>query len=105
VVCGLCVEACPKDAIRMDTGLHTPPEYTRQSFIYDSVKLLKGAEVMHPSDPWFRREGSGEPSHVHKEAHTRIGEGAQHKEVASAGKHGRVEVDTGKPVPVTRFLK
>ncbi|MHB8878416.1 MAG: NuoI/complex I 23 kDa subunit family protein [Myxococcaceae bacterium] len=107
VVCGLCVEACPKDAIRMDTGVHVPPEYNRQSFIYDAGKLLKGAEVMHPSDPWYRREGSGEPSHVHKEAHTRIGEASGHKLLAavSTGNHSRVEVDTAKPVPVTRFLK
>ena len=52
-----------------------------------------------------RREGSGEPSHGYKEAHTRIGEGNQVKAIASAGHHARVEVDTGKPVPVTRFLK
>ncbi len=93
VVCGFCVEACPKDAIRMDTFTHTPPEYSRQSFIYPVDKLLKGTAAVHPSDPWYRREGSGEPAHVHKEAHTRIGPA------------GRVEVDTGKPVPVTRFLK
>ena len=104
VVCGFCVEACPKDAIRMDTYVHVKPELTRRSFVYDANRLLAGAEVMHPSDPWYRRDGSGEPSHVHKEAHTRIGEASQHKAV-SAGSHPRVEVDTGKPVPVTRFLK
>ena len=29
VVCGLCVEACPCDAIRMDTGEHAQPTYRR----------------------------------------------------------------------------
>ena len=24
IVCGFCVEACTKDAIRMDTGTHAP---------------------------------------------------------------------------------
>ena len=75
IVCGLCVEACPKDAIRMDTYTHTKPEYNRQGFVYDIPKLLNGAPVSHPSDPWNKREGSEEPHHSHKEAHTRIGEG------------------------------
>ncbi|HEX8698815.1 MAG TPA: NADH-quinone oxidoreductase subunit I [Myxococcaceae bacterium] len=75
IVCGLCVEACPKDAIRMDTYTHTKPEYNRQGFVYDIPKLLTGAPVSHPSDPWNKREGSEEPHHTHKEAHTRIGEG------------------------------
>jgi NADH-quinone oxidoreductase subunit I len=75
IVCGLCVDACPKDAIRMDTHTHTPSEYNRQSFVYDIPKLLKGPPVTHPSDPWFKRESSEAPHHVHKEAHARIGDG------------------------------
>ena len=50
-------------------------EYNRQGFVYDIPRLLKGPAVIHPSDPWYKREGSEEPHHVHKEAHTRIGEG------------------------------
>ena len=99
IVCGLCVDACPKDAIRMDTYLHTPSEYTRKDFVYDIPKLLKGPPVSHPSDPWYKRGSSEQPDHVHKEAHTRIGEGA-----ARLG-GVLIEVDTSKPVPVTRFLK
>jgi NADH-quinone oxidoreductase subunit I len=76
IVCGLCVDACPKDAIRMDTYTHTPSEYTRQGFVYDIPKLLKGPAVTHPSDPWFKRGSSAPPDHVHKEAHTRITPGA-----------------------------
>jgi NADH-quinone oxidoreductase subunit I len=103
VVCGLCVDACPKDAIRMDTYMHTPSEYNRQAFVYDIPRLLKGPPVTHPSDPWFKRGSSEQPAHVHKEAHTRIGEGgsgAVAKLVAST-----VEVDTSKPVHVTKFIK
>ncbi len=33
VVCGYCVEACPEDAIRMDTYIRNTSSYTRQSMI------------------------------------------------------------------------
>ena len=72
VVCGLCVEACPKDAIRMDTGTHAPPAYERQGFLWGIDRLLTGAPVSHPSDPWNKRTDSTPPAHVHKEAHARI---------------------------------
>ncbi|MBZ4333758.1 NADH-quinone oxidoreductase subunit I [Corallococcus interemptor] len=114
IVCGLCVEACPKDAIRMDTYMHTPSEYNRQNFVYDIPKLLKGPAVSHPSDPWNKRESSTEPHHVHKEAHTRIGEGhADHghghaKQLgagpAKAGAGHAVVTQQG-PIQVTKFIK
>ena len=104
VVCGLCVDACPKDAIRMDTGLHTPSEYTRQGFVWDIPRLLRGPPVTHPSDPWFKRGGSEAPAHVHKEAHSRVGEGDPGYQAAlHAGP--RVEIDRRHLVPVTRFIK
>ena len=102
IVCGLCVDACPKDAIRMATYVHTPSEYSRQGFVYDIPKLLKGPPVTHPSDPWYKRGASSEPDHVHKEAHTRIGEGAVHVALPPGP---RIEVDHSNPVPVTKFLK
>jgi NADH-quinone oxidoreductase subunit I len=119
IVCGLCVDACPKDAIRMDTYMHTPSEYTRQNFVYDIPKLLKGPAVSHPSDPWNKRDGSEEPHHVHKEAHTRIGEGlvqlktphhlGAHDHHAPHGKgavaHGQTVVTQQGPIQVTKFLK
>jgi NADH-quinone oxidoreductase subunit I len=74
IVCGLCVEACPKDAIRMDTSKHAPSEYTRQGFVYDIPKLLNGPAVSHPSDPWQRRESSNAPEHQQIEPHARIGD-------------------------------
>jgi NADH-quinone oxidoreductase subunit I len=96
IVCGLCVDACPKDAIRMDTYTHTPSGESRASFVWDIPRLLQGPPVTHPSDPWFKRGNSEEPDDAHKEAHTRIA-------VLPAGKHW--EVDTTKPVHVTKFLK
>jgi NADH-quinone oxidoreductase subunit I len=109
IVCGFCVEACPKDAIRMDTYTHTPSEYTRKDFVWDIPRLLRGAPVSHPSDPWNKREGSEEPHHVHKEAHARIGDGlVQLKTPHGHGKElphsTRIEV-TDQQVPVTKFIK
>ena len=101
IVCGLCVDACPKDAIRMDTYTHTPSEYNRQGFVYDIPRLLKGPPVTHPSDPWFKRGSSSEPEHVAKEAHTRIGEGLVPLKL---GAGPRIEVDKTNPVAVTKFL-
>ena len=40
VFCGNCVEACPCDAIRMDTGEHARPGYTRESFVATLETLL-----------------------------------------------------------------
>ena len=40
VFCGLCVEACPCDAIRMDTGVYDITAYDRKSFVVDREKLL-----------------------------------------------------------------
>jgi NADH-quinone oxidoreductase subunit I len=40
VVCGLCAEACPCDAIRMDTGEHAKPTYRRADAVLDKEELL-----------------------------------------------------------------
>ncbi len=102
IVCGFCVDACPKDAIRMDTYTHAPSEYTRPGFVWDISKLLRGPAVSHPTDPWNKRAGSETPEHVHKEAHTRIGEAAPAK---GEGHVNRTVVTTDQPVPVMKFLK
>jgi NADH-quinone oxidoreductase subunit I len=39
--CGFCVEACPEDAIRMDTGVVEVAAYGRQDMIYDLERLKK----------------------------------------------------------------
>ena len=40
VFCGFCVEACPEDAIRMDTGIVELGAYTREGMIYRMDQLL-----------------------------------------------------------------
>lgn len=39
--CGFCVEACPEDAIRMDSGEIDFAGYTRDDLVYDLDKLLR----------------------------------------------------------------
>ena len=47
--CGLCVEACPEDAIRMDTGYLELGGYERSEFYMDRDYLLKdSALTTHP---------------------------------------------------------
>src|SRR5690606_27666394 len=41
VFCGYCVEACPEDAIRMDTGILEFSSYSREGMIYDMRRLLE----------------------------------------------------------------
>ncbi len=41
IMCGYCVEACPEDAIRMDTGIIDLSSYTREGMMYDLKKLLQ----------------------------------------------------------------
>jgi NADH-quinone oxidoreductase subunit I len=43
VFCGFCVEACPEDAIRMDTGIVEMGAYTREGMIYRIDQLLSRA--------------------------------------------------------------
>jgi NADH-quinone oxidoreductase subunit I len=40
VFCGFCVEACPEDAIRMDTGVVELAAYTRDGMMYRMDQLL-----------------------------------------------------------------
>lgn len=40
IFCGFCVEACPVDAIRMDTGVHAHPYDSREQFIYEKELLM-----------------------------------------------------------------
>lgn len=41
VFCGLCVEACPEDAIRMDTGILEFSAYSREGMLYTIKDLLR----------------------------------------------------------------
>jgi NADH-quinone oxidoreductase subunit I len=47
VFCGFCVEACPEDAIRMDTGILEFSSYTRRGMIYTKEALL----ALEPAGP------------------------------------------------------
>jgi NADH-quinone oxidoreductase subunit I len=47
IYCGFCVEACPKDAIRMDTKIYEINAYTRQDMVHTKsymVNLMDGAK-------------------------------------------------------------
>jgi len=45
-----CVEACPEDAIRMDTGIVELASYTREGMIYRLDQLLAERERAGPAD-------------------------------------------------------
>jgi formate hydrogenlyase subunit 6/NADH:ubiquinone oxidoreductase subunit I len=70
VVCGFCVEACPCDAIRMDTGIHVTAQSSRKPFVYDRQHLLARGErsvaVQGGEGPGWRERsvppGHGDPS-------------------------------------------
>ena len=47
VFCGYCVEACPEDAIRMDTGILEFSSYSRQGMVYTKETLL----ALEPARP------------------------------------------------------
>jgi NADH-quinone oxidoreductase subunit I len=47
VFCGFCVEACPEDAIRMDTGILEFSSYSRRGMIYTKEMLL----ALEPAGP------------------------------------------------------
>ena len=47
VFCGYCVEACPEDAIRMDTGILEFSSFSRGGMVYDMQALL----ALEPSGP------------------------------------------------------
>ena len=56
VECGLCVEACPCDAIRMDTGMLPMPAYDRGDFLYSKERLLSHEPQVKP-DGYRPRRG------------------------------------------------
>jgi NADH-quinone oxidoreductase subunit I len=79
IMCGYCVEACPEDAIRMDTGIVELSAYRREDLLLTIDQLLRLEPVdrnvprpMHPIPP---REGDGtySPSGVEVPEHMRAG--------------------------------
>ena len=55
VYCGNCVEACPCDAIRMDTGMHPLPRESREEHVIGLEELLAmGSESIAPPGGKYR---------------------------------------------------
>lgn len=50
VFCGYCVEACPEDAIRMDTGVLEFTSFSREGMVYDLNRLLARSETPKPNE-------------------------------------------------------
>ena len=67
VVCGLCVEACPCDAIRMDTGDHAHPVEDRANAIETKQSMMgRGVRsIAHQGGegPNWREHEPGSPAH------------------------------------------
>jgi NADH-quinone oxidoreductase subunit I len=64
IYCGFCVEACPKDAIRMDTKIYEINAYTRQDMVHNKaymVNLMDGqkpeAEDVYRANPQLAPAG------------------------------------------------
>ena len=53
VFCGLCVEACPKDAIRMDTGVISMAYTSRQMFDFTRDLLSDNYDPKNHSNPKY----------------------------------------------------
>jgi len=57
--CGFCVEACPEDAIRMDTGILETAEYDRSRMFYQKEFLLHGTG-RYEQESGARRQTGGD---------------------------------------------
>ena len=63
IFCGFCVEACPKDAIRMDTRIYEINAYTRQDMIHNKsfmVNLMDGLKP--PAEKVYRAHHEAAPA-------------------------------------------
>lgn len=63
VFCGFCVEACPCDAIRMDTGIHATPYDSREQFIYERDILMGFSGRDGTYETANPRHEPGDPTH------------------------------------------
>ena len=50
IYCGFCVEACPVDAIRMDTGIYALTGTDRESFVIGLDELLQSESKFSEED-------------------------------------------------------
>jgi NADH-quinone oxidoreductase subunit I len=49
IYCGFCVEACPKDAIRMDTRIYEINAYTRQDMVHSKAYMVNLMDGLKPA--------------------------------------------------------
>lgn len=49
IFCGFCVEACPKDAIRMDTRIYEINAYTRQDMVHNKAYMVNLMDQVKPA--------------------------------------------------------
>jgi NADH-quinone oxidoreductase subunit I len=59
VFCGYCVEACPCDAIRMDTGKAVIVGDSRAGFVIDKAKMLDWNPADYPAEDLRSQEAPG----------------------------------------------
>ena len=63
IYCGFCVEACPKDAIRMDTRIYEINAYTRQSMVHSKSYLRDLMDQQKPdAGDWYLEHPADAPS-------------------------------------------
>lgn len=76
IYCGLCVEACPCDAIRMDTKQAILVEDARHKFVIDRDTMLDWDPADYPADDRVSQEAPG--GSLNQEALTRFESGTGH---------------------------
>lgn len=63
IYCGFCVEACPKDAIRMDTKIYEINAYTRQDMIHSKAYMTNLMDGLKPdAATLYRQDPSQAPA-------------------------------------------
>lgn len=73
VFCGYCVEACPCDAIRMDTRQAVLVGDSRKGFVIDKAKLLDWSPADYPAEDRRSQEAPGGSRHAEALAAQRAG--------------------------------
>ncbi len=63
IYCGFCVEACPKDAIRMDTKIYEINAYTRQDMVYNKSYMINLMDGLKPeAEDVYRQDPASAPA-------------------------------------------
>jgi len=63
IYCGFCVEACPKDAIRMDTKIYEINAYTRQDMVHNKAYMVNLMDQLKPeAEEVYRADHKNAPA-------------------------------------------